>query len=228
LSFLNLGDYAEIPESCPATTTCPLICVADESDCPTTCTDGLKLCLDGTCMSICDESIESPCECDEAMVACAKVIDLYDSCKSKYEVQYDEYATCLEEQEEAVETLSFTSPWFLLVYFWMVCTSLLVVVWCAYNQKIAPCTEKSIQCLTPISASSNGSPTKEFDQNDWLITGYKKHIIGTFLCIIVWITLWGIQFLLFLLTIFYYMQQEAITRWTPVFYDEGQVLMAFE
>ena len=38
----------------------------------------------------------------------------------------------------------------------------------------------------------------------------------------------GIQFLLFLLTIFYYMQQEAITRWAPVFLDEVQVLMAFE
>lgn len=44
----------------------------------------------------------------------------------------------------------------------------------------------------------------------------------------VWITLWSFHILLTMLTIFYYMQQEAITRWKPVFYDEIQVLQAFE
>jgi hypothetical protein len=38
----------------------------------------------------------------------------------------------------------------------------------------------------------------------------------------------GFQILLATTTVLYYIQQEAITRWQPVFEDEEQVLLAFE
>jgi hypothetical protein len=76
-------------------------------------------------------------------------------------------------------------------------------------------------------ASGTGS-----SREDWTHTGYKNHAVGLMGLILaqllVILTFIGIQFLMFLLTILYYMQQEAITRWSPVLYDEVQVLKAFE
>lgn len=63
--FLAFGDYADHSFQCPATTTCPIVCVATAEDCPQ---DGLcpgthpdktfdanheyELCADGTCVDL--------------------------------------------------------------------------------------------------------------------------------------------------------------------------------
>lgn len=63
--FLAFGDYADNSFQCPATTTCPIVCVATAEDCPQ---DGLcpgthpdktfdanheyELCADGTCVDL--------------------------------------------------------------------------------------------------------------------------------------------------------------------------------
>ena len=63
--FLAFGDYADHSFQCPATTTCPIVCVATIEDCPQ---DGLcpgthpdktfdanheyELCADGTCVDL--------------------------------------------------------------------------------------------------------------------------------------------------------------------------------
>jgi hypothetical protein len=65
-------------------------------------------------------------------------------------------------------------------------------------------------------------------REDWTQTGYKTPSVGSIAQnALVVLTFLGIKFLLFTRTIFYYMQQEATTRWTPVFQDEVQVFKAF-
>ena len=73
-----------------------------------------------------------------------------------------------------------------------------------------------------------GSSTNAESDTEWTQTGYRKNWIGYIISLLVWTTLWGIQFLLLVTTLFYYMQQEAITRWKPVIEDEVQSLLAFQ
>jgi hypothetical protein len=155
-------------------------------------------------------------------LTCAKVVDFYDVCKEKYAYEYNETTVCLEEQEDAIEKVSFTGPWFLFVYSWISGVTVLVILWCAYNQKVYP-VKGAVQMLRPLDDNDSTENGRE-----WTQTGYKRNWLGTILYYLVWMTIWGIQCLLLILTIFYYMQQEAITRWPVVFLDEGQVLVAFE
>lgn len=194
-----------------------------EDDCPTSCPDGLTLCIDGSCEIECEADLESPCECEERNVTCAKVIDFYDACKEKYAYEYNSTIVCIAEQEDSIEQISFTGPWFIFVYSWISAVTVLVILWCAFNQKISP-VPGAVQMLIPVGEVDSPENAKR----EWTQTGYKKHLIGTIICYLVWLTIWGIQFLLFLLTIFYYIQQEAVTRWPPVFLDEKQVLTAFQ
>jgi hypothetical protein len=62
---------------------------------------------------------------------------------------------------------------------------------------------------------------------EWTQTGYRATLVGTAIYILVTFTLWLFQFLLFITTLFYYMQQGQINRWSPVFENEIQVLMVF-
>eukprot|EP00956_Cyclotella_meneghiniana_P027557 scaffold62039_cov31-Cyclotella_meneghiniana.AAC.1 len=92
--FLEFGDYADPTFNCPATTTCPIVCVNAVTDCPSDATCALanpdnsdhefELCVDGTCADLtlnetCDPSLESPCTCSGFEFTCAKQIDLYNS-----------------------------------------------------------------------------------------------------------------------------------------------------
>jgi hypothetical protein len=213
------GDFAETPDTCPARTTCPLVCVVDATECPTACGSGLVLCNDGVCSESCDDEIETPCVCDDLPVACAKVIDLYDACFESFQGFYDADAACQEAQDEEIPLLSFiTEPAFIFCYAWISGVTVAVVLWCAFNQKLFPVADSTM----PLASATGSS------REDWTHTGYKNHAVGLIAHLLVILTFIGIQFLLFLLTIFYYMQQEAITRWSPVFYDEVQVLKAFE
>lgn len=187
-------------------------------DCPTACAEGLSLCNDGTCSSTsCDENLESPCACEALNFTCAKVVAYYDTCQSDFGDFYNSTAECLAEEEAAIPQLSLTGPLFLLCYYWISGVTFAVIVFCFLNQKVFP-VQASVQTLTPISHTGD----------EWKQTGYKVNIVGYLINLLVWTTLWGIQALLLILTIFYYMQQEAVTRWPPVFQDEVQVLTAFE
>lgn len=121
----------------------------------------------------------------------------------------------MEDQEEAVPLVSFTGPYFIACYVIISAVTALVMMWCFFNQILFPVQGSTVTVCVESS-------------KDWTFTGYKNHVVGMTVYALVLITLVGIQFLLFLLTIFYYMQQEAITRWKPVFQDEVQVLKAFE
>lgn len=186
-------------------------------DCPTQCEDGEELCNDGSCKAACLGYEETLCgedaeRCNGMPVTCKREIDFYDSCKETYASFYDAEEACIEAQNEEIPLLSFTGPVFLLCYFWISAVSVLTFLWCLFNQKILPV---------------HGSEVA-MGEEGWSQTGYKRHWLGIIIHGLVMSTLWGVQFLLLMLTIFYYMQQGAVTRWEPVFEDEAQVLIAFE
>lgn len=218
--MLEFGDYAAYPDSCPFLTSCPAICVANETGCPTSCDPGLELCETGLCLEDCSAEtnvVENPCYCeDRRPFACAKVIDEYETCFERFQEFYDANEECLEVQEDSTPMVDENGPYYMACYIILGVVSGLVVLWCFFN------THSPVKDCT----ASLASPDKTGEA--WTLTGYRYHPIGIFIYASVIFTLLGFQFLLFLLTIFYYMQQEAITRWQPVFYDEVQVLKAFQ
>ena len=136
-SRADFGDYADHSFSCPATTTCPQVCVETVEDCPPelACPEANEsLCADGSCAEECDEELETPCAYECAPVACNKIVLLYDFCFENYGDLYDFESTCGEEEEAYETTLrEWTEPAFVFCYAWVSCVSFLIVVWCAYK-----------------------------------------------------------------------------------------------
>ncbi len=225
-SFVNgdFGDYVDPTFNCPATTTCKQVCVVSVNDCPPSmqCSDNETLCEDGTCGPFCTGNEVSPCEFKCAPIACQKVIDTLDNCNELYGDLVAAEATCGAE-ETATETAlwGFNEAGFLFIYIWISMSTLLLLAWCAYNQRIAPVegSTQSLELNFSISAEKNVSQGYQ--------TGYKIHPIGMFVNVIIFVTLFGIQGLLAFLTIQYYIQQELIIGLNGIFEDEAQVLIAF-
>jgi Cation transporter/ATPase, N-terminus len=209
-------------------TTCPAICVADVADCPTRCTGNTTLCVSGSCEETCGlynyHEEANPCACEALPIACPKVVDYFDECTAPFQSFYDAYGACLESQSEATPLVSFTGPYFVLCYVWILSVSALVMAWCYFNEKLCPNKSKTTAALDAVSAKSSSGQTAAKSPTQ---TGYRRELLGTFIYVLVIITFIAFQFLLFLTTIFYYMQQEVITRWSPVFEDEAQALQAF-
>ena len=245
------GDYADHSFQCPALTTCQRVCVANVTDCPPEmmCNGTMTLCDDGTCQPFCPEGLESPCPYNCAKVACAKIMDYYDNCTAQYGSLYDAEAECgAIETEETTTTFTFTEPPFIFCYAWLGGVTVCVMVWAAYNQRIAPVhpestlpllvsaaderaqkqTQKDVDNTGGGETNADGNAEEAFDSGNSYQTGYTTHPVGWFLAGCVVITLLGIQVLLGWLTVQYYVQQGAIAKLTKVFQDEVQVLLAFE
>jgi len=221
----DYGDYVDPTFNCPAMTTCRQVCVATASDCPASmqCSGNETLCADGICAPFCTGNEVSPCEYKCAPFACPKVIDTTNNCTALYGDYYAAETACGEE-ETATETKlwGFNEPGFIFIYSWISGVTLLMLAWCAYNQRIAP-VEGSTQSLE-LSFSTEG----EKNLSRGYQTGYRFDLVGMFANIVTVATLVGIQVLLAFLTIQYYVQQELITGMNLVFEDEVQVLVAFE
>jgi hypothetical protein len=164
------GDYADHTFQCPALTTCQRVCVANVTDCPVemTCNGTMTLCPDGSCSSEpCDPSLSTPCAYACASVACAKVMDYYDSCLDKYGGYYDNETTCGEAEEEAVTNLyTFTEPVFVGLYCFFGVATFLVVAWCAYNQRLHPIQEST----QPLQVSAS-DPNNEIEHQSLSMAG---------------------------------------------------------
>lgn len=200
---LAFGDYVDQSFSCPFTTTCPNVCVAEASDCPAdaTCAAAssspdheFALCADGTCADLtlgeaCAADLETPCGCSKLSVACAKQIDLWDTCHDRFQVYYDVHAQCLDDEAEAVPppTMTTAPVLFALV---MVVITLLMFVWCAFNQR-----------LSPVSGSSMDMENELGEK--WTQTGYKSNIVGKVLYGLIVLGHVSIQALLLLVTFHY-------------------------
>lgn len=92
-------------------------------------------------------------------------------------------------------------------------------MWCAFNQRLSP-VPGSTQPLLPEKGDAN--------LEKWTQTGYRAEMFGMSLYALVMFVLFGFQVALGALTIFYYIQQEAIAWFKPVFEDELQVLLVHE
>jgi hypothetical protein len=211
---LRSGDFAEVPETCPAMTTCPVVCVSSLNDCPTACRGNTTLCANGSCQEECTGYKVAPCGCPSLPLACPKVVDYYDECFTSFQTFYDAKSACLAEQVYPITPASFSGPYFLSCYIWISTVTVLVLGWCYFNEKLCPYQE--LTCVSIPMCSSSGIHTVG---GVWTQTGYKRTFIGTTIYLLVLLTVLGIQVLLGVMVVLYYVQVGAITRWTPAFSD---------
>lgn len=137
----EFGDYADHSFSCPALTTCPVVCVATVQDCPAEmqCGPTETLCLDGTCATFCDAGLVSPCTEECALVACPHVVVAShqycsDTFASWYENECDgDQDGVIEDDPADVADLSWFDPLFLFVYAWVLVSSAGIVGWSWYK-----------------------------------------------------------------------------------------------
>ena len=73
----GFGGYVDPTFNCPATITCPLVCVSFYEECPPQmrCPEPLLPCADGSCDAFCNNTnLVSPCEKECASVATTPVL----------------------------------------------------------------------------------------------------------------------------------------------------------
>ena len=137
------GDFVDPTFNCPATTTCPQVCVANYEECPSSmrCPGSLIPCADGSCRELfCDSSLVSPCTKDCAPVACPKLITTYDVCLRDFSPWYEKDCTSSGsetggdevrrlEDIDGEDVPSWTDPAFVWVYSWLIVTTFAIVAW---------------------------------------------------------------------------------------------------
>jgi len=220
-------NYADLSFQCPLRTTCPVACVADAKSCPNSlsCGNGLKLCADGSCIATdatCNPSLVSPCSalCSSTPFTCAKTIDYYGSCFDKYDSFYNLTTQCVkQETTEKKQLLTFNEPGFKFCYWWFPIVITISLLWCAYNQRFYP-VDGSIKHLR--EAEELTTDDAQDYSTTWTQTAYCGSFVGSFIYFLVCLSLFGIQVLLAVLTIFYYLHDGQVSP-----QEEEQVLRAF-
>eukprot|EP00934_Nitzschia_sp_Nitz4_P008467 Nitzschia sp. Nitz4//scaffold97_size77645//7752//12969//NITZ4_005511-RA/size77645-processed-gene-0.50-mRNA-1//-1//CDS//3329560635//8457//frame0 len=232
------GDYVDPTFNCPAMTTCKQVCVASAADCPIQliCNATQTHCqLEGICVddpADCDPQAEPVCAYGCASVACPKlVIGTLDSCEADFGEYWAQESACGEQEyEDTVTLLTFREPAFVFFYCWICVVTTIILAWCFYNQRISPvqgsCAPLQVQGNSSSFQKSVTQIEIEKGSHGWQ-TGYKTHVVGTFIYFLTILTLFGIQGLLGWLTIQYYIQQESILHLNGRFEDEQQCLKAF-
>ncbi len=180
-----------------------------------------QLCADGTCSDLtagetCDPNASSPCTCDALPFVCAKQIDLYPACVTRFQDQYDAESECLAAQEESLPQVDFTGPWFLTCYIGLSAVTFLMLLWCAWNQHWASVTGSTVPLeganrkmmmgvyAEGIQRSATAIPHSSSSMEEhWTQTGYKSTIVGMTLYYLVIFAHLIIQFLLLALTVEY-------------------------
>lgn len=182
----------------------------------------IQLCADGTCSDItagetCDPDAASPCSCDALPFVCAKQIDLYPACVTRFQDQYDAESECLAAQEDSLPQVDFTGPWFLACYIGLSAVTFLMLLWCAWNQRWASVTGSTVplegantkmrmmmgEDAERIQRSTARIQNLSLTDEHWTQTGYKVTIVGMTLYYLVILTHLIIQFLLLALTVEY-------------------------
>lgn len=130
------GGYVDPTFNCPATTTCPQVCVANGTACPLIlqCADNETLCVDGSCAGECADSLESPCPYECAPIACPQIVEYYDQCFVQFGGLYDEATVCgANEVAAATMMVSFNEPAFIFCYTWVSVVTALILFWCFFK-----------------------------------------------------------------------------------------------
>ena len=189
---------------------------------------------------------------------CAKQVDLYPDCSTRFQVYYDSNDECLEAQEDSIPQVSFSGPYFIACYAIISGVTVLMLGWCAWNQRFAAVDFSTVP-LEPLKISTANADSSNSNEG-WTQTAYKRNIIGMSIYALVIVVAILIQWLLLSLTVEYCesiipfvldalcsvyisspthipvfsvsdVQQESITFslfGSQVFFDELQVLRAFE
>jgi hypothetical protein len=120
------------------------------------------------------------------------------------------YMTCIDEQIESIPQVDFTGPWFVACYVSLPLLTVLMLIWCAWNQRWSPIpgselplesigTNRSTHgALKRMNASDVSAAPEQLTQ-----TGYKTTIVGSGLYYLIVLAHVVIQFLLFALTVEY-------------------------
>ena len=218
----DFGDYVDPTYSCPATTTCPVVCSASLDDCPTTCDLGLQLCANGACAESCDDVIsENPCTCANLTIACPKVVDLQTSCQDKYGSFYlvaEECATAELEAEIASHEVTFSDAPYVFAYIWVSVVTTMILSWCAWNQRWRPTPAVHVK-----------SVSQDDEEPGLYQVGYKSHWLGEILYTLTLVTFGGWIMTLAFLTIQYYALDGSkyLSGRRVHFSDEEQLLKTF-
>jgi hypothetical protein len=225
-------DHVDPTYHCPATITCQRVCVVSADDCPNPtmqCANGTTLCVDGTCAAVCEAGLESPCAYDCAKTACPRHVDLQTSCEELFGDLYAAEAAC-GEAETVAETsyVTFTEPAYLFAYGWVSCITLLTMIWCCYNQRLAP-VHGSTKPLYVEAAANNMDAMINGTGAACQHSGYKNHLIGLFLNYITLLTFAGWNALLCYLSIQYYAMDgnEYVSKRKVSIEDEEQLLKTY-
>lgn len=241
------GDYADHSFQCPALTTCAAVCVSDISECPynLTCHEdpALQLCDNGReCVHNLEDCPEddNPCAANPCgnSVACKRVNMYEDECaqfQEFYQAMFDcDYVEVRAPRNKGAahngETISWTTSGHVFFYTWICVVTVILLSWCAYNQRFCPVGQ-----TVPLHDFTTGGRRRSSyssleGSNDpvlWTQTGYKTTKVGTFIYVLVLITLVGFHALLAAVTAFYYAQQRGYGPAHP-YKNDIQVLYAFE
>jgi hypothetical protein len=173
--------------TCPAVTTCPVICVENHHQCPTACEyQGFSLCQDGTCTTeSCDAAPENPCPSCKPF-ACTKVTKDFDDCMVLYGDFYISRDLC--EQFAELEKGSFQPAPLSVLGLWLGAVIIGTLVWCRLN-RLPDATRALEQGRTQ--------------------TGYRESKMGRILYASVVLTVLGFQFLLLGFSVSSYHQNEV-------------------
>jgi hypothetical protein len=211
----DFGAYVDPDFTCPATTTCPSVCVPTLSACPSdlmVCgssgngTGQQYLCSNGDCVDFSFEcpSTRNPCKYDCAPVACVKTIATLDVCYDTYGDEYDYEETCATVEKNA--RLAVHAPEMGIFYTWVLVASILTLVWCRLNHR------------APLFQDQQDGSQSNLDMSGVEQTGFGTTLYGRILYTLITVTLWCFQALLLFFAIESYMSK----------HDQGNALLAFE
>jgi E1-E2 ATPase/Cation transporter/ATPase, N-terminus len=247
----EFGDFVDPTYNCPATITCPRVCVVTADDCPaiTQCSGSnatTTLCVDGTCApppgKACPDGLTSPCPYDCAKIACPRHVDAQDTCDVLFGGYYAAEATC-GAAETVAETsyVTFREPAYRLTYAWVMCITIGTMIWCAYNQRWSPVpgSTKPLQHVAVAADNNNNNNNNNNSRNDMMHgtrvaavcqhSGYQRHGIGLLLHYLTLLTFCGWNALLCWLSIQYYAMDgnEYVSKRNVVIEDEEQLLKTY-
>ena len=142
---------------------------------------------------------------------CAKQVDLYLDCSTRFQQYYDSNTECLESQVESIPQVSFTGPWFVACYVIISGVTLLMLSWCAWNQRLASVDGSTVplesaKLSDDVVNSALGAKEKLVLSNEnegWKQTAYKRNFVGMSIYSLVILVAILIQYLLAALTIEY-------------------------
>lgn len=144
---------------------------------------------DKTLGEACAADLETPCDCSTLSVACAKQIDIWETCLDNFQTYYDLQSQCVENETPALPPPTMTAAP-MLFFMCMMVVTLLMFLWCAFNQRLAP-------------VFGSTSELENEHGEKWTQTGYKSTIVGQALYGLVILGHLSIQVLLLLTSIYY-------------------------